>query len=131
MPQYVVERSSRILNRYKKPLNGSKILILGVAYKQDIDDYRESPALKVIENFEEEGSIISYNDPYVPECKYKGKIREGVELNEKSLQDADLVVITTMHSRYDYDFIQKNSKFIFDTKNAMRKVSNRDNIELL
>jgi len=131
MPQYVVERSSHILNRYKKPLNGSKIFVLGVAYKQDIDDYRESPALKVIENFLKEGAIVSYNDPFIPEYKYKGKLHRSIELSEENLKNADLVVITTMHSCYDYDFIQKNSKFIFDTKNAMSKATNRENIELL
>lgn len=131
MPQYVVERSSHILNRYKKPLNGSKIFVLGVAYKQDIDDYRESPALKVIENFLKEGAIVSYNDPFIPEYKYKGKLHRSIELSEENLKNADIVVITTMHSCYDYDFIQKNSKFIFDTKNAMSKATNRENIELL
>lgn len=132
MPQYVVERSSRILNRYKKALNGSKILILGVAYKQDIDDYRESPALKVIENFEKEGSIVDYYDPYIFDYKFKGKVKQGLkEINEHVLEEYDLVVVTTMHTNMDYDFIQKNSKFIFDTKNAMKDVNNRENVELL
>ena len=132
MPAYVVERASKILNRFKKPLNGSKILILGVAYKQDIDDYRESPAIKVIENFEKEGSIVEYYDPYIQEYKYKGKVKKGKEeLTKDLIKEADLVVITTNHSKVDYDFIQQNAKFIFDTKNAMKDVKNRDNIELL
>lgn len=132
MPAYVVERASKILNRFKKPLNGSKILILGVAYKQDIDDYRESPALKVIENFEKEGSIVEYYDPYIQEYKYKGKVKKGKEeLTKDLIKEADLVVITTNHSKVDYDFIQQNAKFIFDTKNAMKNAKNRDNIELL
>ena len=82
MPQYVVERSSHILNRYKKPLNGSKIFVLGVAYKQDIDDYRESPALKVIENFLKEGAIVSYN--FILEYKIKASI--GVRFSEENLK---------------------------------------------
>jgi len=132
MPAYVVERASKILNRFKKPLNGSKILILGVAYKQDIDDYRESPAIKVIENFEKEGSIVEYYDPYIQEYKYKGKVKKGKEeLTKDLIKEADLVVITTNHSKVDYDFIQQNAIFIFDTKNAMKDVKNRDNIELL
>ncbi len=132
MPEYVVERSSKILNKFKKPLNGSKILILGVAYKQDIDDYRESPALKVIENFEKEGCIVDYYDPYVNEYKYKGYIKQGLkEINKQILADYDLIVITTMHTNIDYDFIQKYSKMVFDTKNAMKNVNSRDNIELL
>lgn len=132
MPYYVVERASKILNRFKKPLNGSKILILGVAYKQDIDDYRESPALKVIENFEKEGCIVDYYDPYVEKYKYKGKSKESIkELNKEALQNADLVVITTAHTKIDYEFIQANSIFIFDTKNVMKNVKKRDNVELL
>ncbi|NLN41151.1 MAG: nucleotide sugar dehydrogenase [Clostridiales bacterium] len=132
MPDYVVERASKILNRLKKPLNGSKILILGVAYKQDIDDIRHSPALKVIEGFERLGSIVNYYDPYVPYYDYKGAKRTSIkELNKQELQNADLVVITTAHTNIDYEFVQSNSKFIFDTKNAMKEVENRDNIELL
>jgi len=132
MPQYIVERSSKILNKFKKPLNGSKILILGVAYKQDIDDYRESPAIKVIENFEKEGSIVDYYDPYVNEYKYKGKIKKGIkELTKEALKNADLVVITTAHTKVDYEFVQANSIYVFDTKNAMKNIKNRENIELL
>ncbi|SET04616.1 nucleotide sugar dehydrogenase [Anaerobranca gottschalkii] len=132
MPEYVIERSSKILNRFKKPLNGSKILILGVAYKQDIDDYRESPALKVIENFEREGCIVDFYDPYISEYKFKGRIKHGLkELTTEALYNSDLVVITTAHTKVDYDFVQANSKFIFDTKNAMKNVKSRVNIELL
>lgn len=132
MPYYVVERATRILNRYKKALNGSKILVLGVAYKQDIDDYRESPALKVIENFEKEGCIVDFYDPYIQTYKFKGKIKDGLkELSKEVLQNVDLVVVTTAHTTIDYNFVQANSKFIFDTKNAMKEVKNRENIELL
>ena len=132
MPYYVVERASKILNRFKKPLNGSKILVLGVAYKQDIDDYRESPAIKVIDIFEKEGCIVDFYDPYIETYKFKGKSKKGLkELNKEALQNADLVVITTAHTNVDYDFVQANSVFIFDTKNAMKDVKNRENIELL
>ena len=132
MPEYVIERCSKILNRFKKPLNGSKILILGVAYKQDIDDYRESPALKVIEKFEEEGSVISYYDPFVKEYKFNGVVKKGInKLSTKELIEFDLVVITTAHTNVDYDYVQDNAKHIFDTKNAMKKVESRENIELL
>ncbi|MCK4257771.1 MAG: nucleotide sugar dehydrogenase [Halanaerobiales bacterium] len=132
MPEYVLERSTKILNKFKKPLNGSKILILGVAYKQDIDDYRESPALKVIENFEREGCIVDFYDPFVDEYKFNGKSKTCIkEFNKELLQDADLVVITSAHTTVDYDFVQANSKCIFDTKNAMKNVKNRENIELL
>ncbi len=132
MPQYVVNRCGKVLNKFKKALNGSKILVLGVAYKQDIDDYRESPALKVIENFQKEGAIIDYYDPFVSSYRYKNKVQNSIkELNEEVLKSYDLVVVTTAHTNVDYDFVQANAKFIFDTKNAMKNVKNRENIELL
>lgn len=132
MPNYVVERCSKILNRFKKPMNGSKILVLGVAYKQDIDDIRHSPALKVIEGLEKAGCIVDYYDPHVKKYEHKGARKRSLEeLGRKTLQSADLVIITTAHTTIDYDFVQANSSFIFDTKNAMKKVRDRGNIELL
>lgn len=132
MPEYTVERAGMILNRFKKALNASKVLILGVSYKQDIDDCRESPALHVIDNFEKMGASVEYYDPFVSEYKFKGKQRSGIKvLNEKVISSYDLVVITTSHSNVDYDMVQKNAKFIFDTKNAMKNIKNRENIELL
>ncbi len=131
MPEYVVERTMKILNRRGKTMRRAKILVLGVAYKQDIDDYRESPALRVIELLEKQGADVSYNDPFIPSYRFKGKEHYSVELNASVLEEADLVIITTAHSTYDYDFIQENSEFIFDTKNAMKGVKNRKNIELL
>ncbi len=132
MPEYCMERASNILNRYKKSLNGSNILVLGVAYKQDIDDYRESPALKIIELFNDMGANVKYFDSYVPVYRYKGERHHGEkELTKELLNAADVVVITTSHSNVDYDFVQQNSTFIFDTKNAMKEVKSRDNIELL
>lgn len=132
MPEYVVARCNKILNRFKKPMNGSRILIIGVTYKQDIDDIRHSPALKVIKTLEAEGCIVEYYDPYVVEYDYQGMKKESIkELEKKVLMSTDLVVITTAHTSIDYNFVQTNSLFIFDTKNAMRDVSVRDNIELL
>jgi len=132
MPEYTVQRCGNILNRFKKSVNGSKILALGVAYKQDIDDYRESPALKVIDIFKREGANIDYFDPYVPEYRYKGQVNKGIEkIDGEILSKYDLVVILTAHTTIDYDFVQKNSKFIFDAKNAAKKLSDRSNIELL
>jgi UDP-N-acetyl-D-glucosamine dehydrogenase len=131
MPQYVVERIYRILNRFKKPLNGSRILILGVAYKQDIGDYRESPALKVIELLEKEGAQVQYHDTYVPRLINKGKEYINIELTADTLRKSDLTVITAKHQSYDYKFIQANSAFVFDTRNATENLENRANIELL
>lgn len=132
MPEYCMERAANILNRFKKSLNGSKILVLGVAYKQDIDDYRESPALVVIEWLQKKGAQVVFYDPFIDEYKYKGKAHQGEKnLCEGLIKSADLVIVTAAHTNVDYNFVQQNAKFIFDTKNAMHKVKNRENIELL
>lgn len=132
MPEYCVDRAARVLNRSTKAMNGAKILVLGVAYKQDIDDYRESPALRVIEHLESRGANVQYFDPWVKKYTYKGCSKESIpELTEEILDSADLVMITCMHSNVDYEFIQKHACAILDTKNAMKNVVERDNIEVL
>lgn len=132
MPEYSVERCGKILNRSQKSLNGAKVLVLGIAYKQDIDDYRESPALKVIEELEKTGAVISFYDPYIAEYKKDGKIHNGEkELTETLLTQMDLVVVTAAHTNVDYDFVQKHAQAIFDTKNVMKAVKERNNIEVL
>ncbi|WP_425609219.1 nucleotide sugar dehydrogenase [Ureibacillus aquaedulcis] len=132
MPEYCVERASKILNRFKKAINGSKVLVLGVAYKQDIEDYRESPALAVIEGLENEGAEVVFFDPYVLEYRNHGKVKKGeYELTQELIESADLVIVTTAHTMVDYEFVQQHAKAIFDTKNAMTDVKNRENIELL
>ncbi|MCD5401171.1 nucleotide sugar dehydrogenase, partial [candidate division NPL-UPA2 bacterium] len=129
MPEFVVERAMKLLNQQKKAMHGAKILLLGVAYKQDIGDLRESPALKVIEHLEEQGAIITYNDPYIPEFTHKGRKYKSVEPNQKNIKDADIVIITTMHTCYNYQMIVNNSKILFDTKNATKNVKeNREKI---
>ena len=132
MPEYCAERASKILNRFKKPMNGSRILILGIAYKQDIDDFRESPAIRVIEELEKEGAEVVYYDPFVSEYHEHGVVKKGEpELTAELIKSADLVIVTTAHTNVDYDFVQKQAKAIFDTKNAMKQVEARENIELL
>ena len=132
MPEYTVERASKILNRFRKALNGSKVLVLGVAYKQDIDDYRESPALKVIEILEGQGAEVIYYDPWVAEYRYKGRAVQGLkELTKETLEGSDLVMVTAAHSNVDYGFVQQHAMAIFDTKNVMKAIKNRDNIEVL
>ncbi len=130
MPEYVVERCSKILNRAKKPLNGANVLICGVAYKQDIDDYRESPALAVIDNFEKEMANISYYDPFIPSYEHDGVARTGIE-GLDNLLDYDIVVITTAHTDVDYEKIASAGIPVFDAKNVMKNVKNRENIEVL
>ena len=132
MPKYCVERSMAILNRHKKALNGSKILVLGVAYKNDIDDYRESPAIRVIEKLKEAGAETDFYDPWIDEYKDKGQIFKGIDgIDESVISEYDLVVITAAHTNIDYNMVQKNAKAIFDTRNAMKAVVDRDNIEVL
>ncbi len=132
MPEYCVERAGKILNRAEKALKNAKVLVLGVAYKQDIDDYRESPALRVIEVLEREGAKVKYYDPWVSEYRYKGTVRKGeAELTAQLLEEADLVMVTAAHTNVDYGFVQQHAKAVFDTKNAMKAVSPRDNIEVL
>lgn len=132
MPEYCAERSSKILNRFKKAMNGAKILVLGVAYKQDIDDYRESPAIRVIKELEKEGADVVYYDPFVSEYYEHDIVKKSEpELTEKLIENADLVIITTAHTTVDYHLVQKHAKVIFDTKNAMKQITSRKNIELL
>ncbi len=132
MPEYAVDRCGKILNRYQKSLKGARVLVLGIAYKQDIDDYRESPALRVIEELEKTGAVVSFYDSYIPEYKQHGKVHKGENvLTAELLQEADLVVVAAAHSNVDYEFVQQQSKAIFDTKNIMKNVHDRSNIEVL
>ena len=132
MPEYCVDRAARILNRFEKSLKGSKVLVVGVAYKQDIDDYRESPALEVIEILKASGAAVTYYDPWIPQYKYHGEVTKGMtEITPEQVEDYDLLMITAAHSNVDYEMLQKHAKVIFDTKNAMKEIKNRENIEVL
>lgn len=131
MPEYAVSRCEEMLNRKKIATNGAKILVLGAAYKGDIDDYRESPAVKVMDILEKRGAEVSYYDPWVSSYNYKGKTYKSIEkLDEEAVTSADLVVIATAHSNVDYDLVSK-ADMIFDAKNAMKNVLRRDNIEVI
>lgn len=122
MPEYVVQRSGEILNDYGKALNGAKILILGVAYKQDIDDYRESPAIRVFEEFKKKKSDVTFYDPYIAEFRHEGIVESGLkELTPDEVKRVDLVVITTAHTNIDYVMVQKNATIVFDTKNVIKQ----------
>ncbi len=132
MPEYTVERAGKILNRHKKALNGSKVLVLGVAYKQDIDDYRESPAIRVIEEFEKTGADIDYYDPFIPSYREHGKTMVGIEaINADILRQYDLVCITTAHTTVDYDMVANAGVPVFDCKNVTKNIANKENIEVL
>lgn len=125
MPYHVVSKTVEALNRKKKPIKGSKILILGIAYKKDVDDQRESPALKIIRLLQSQGAKVSYNDPFVPRSfghrDYPELDLKSVDLTATKLKAFDAVIIATDHSVYDYDWIAKNSVLIIDTRNAIKK----------
>ncbi len=125
MPYYVVDRVFKVLNEKGMHLNGARVFLLGMAYKRDIDDQRESPSLKIVELLLQHGGIVDYNDPHVPRCSghrhYPDIDMESQPLNEESLQRADIVLLLTDHSAYDYDFIANHARIIVDTRNAFER----------
>jgi len=119
MPYYVVDKVADGLNRRRKPLNGSRVLVLGVAYKRDVDDIRESPALDVIHLLDEKGAEVLYNDPYVPTLRHEGvPDLSSSELSDKLLAGVDCVVVVTDHSDYDWAWVAEHAALIVDTRNA-------------
>jgi len=124
MPEYVVDRVTRALNVTGQALNGSKIIVLGVAYKKDIDDIRESPALDVLTLLEGRGAKVSYSDPYVPTISLEKGNKKSVKLTAAGLKASDIVVILTDHTNFRYQWIVDNARLIFDTRDACKKVKN-------
>ena len=123
-PYYVVQKSIEALNKNKKALNGAKVLILGAAYKKDIDDMRESPSLKLIEIYREKGAQVDYYDPYVlklPKTRKYQYNMVSIDLTKESISKYDLVVLSTDHEAFNYEMIARNSKLIIDTRNAFEK----------
>jgi UDP-N-acetyl-D-glucosamine dehydrogenase len=124
MPYFVVQRVSEILNRYDRPLKGAEILVLGIAYKKDVDDNRESPALKIIQLLTEKGARVRYHDPHVPRCAgmrhYPDFDQSSTPLTTQTLKEADLVLLVTDHSAFDYPWIASQARIIVDTRNAFR-----------
>ena len=133
MPEYCVSRAGDILNRrFCKSLNGSRVLVLGVAYKQDIDDYRESPAIRVMDKLRDEGAEVVFFDPYIPRFRHHGKEYVGEpELTAELIEGSDLVIVTASHSNVDYNFVQQHAKAIFDTKNVSKNITDCSNVERL
>lgn len=132
MPQYVVSRVAEALNSHRKSLRGARVLLLGVAYKKDVDDLRESPALPLIELLQQQGAEVSYNDPLVPRIPRLRKHRidlVSVELTAETLARADCVLIVTDHTCYDYDFIVEHASLVVDSRNSTCRVaSHRERI---
>jgi UDP-N-acetyl-D-glucosamine dehydrogenase len=126
MPEFVVEKTMDALNDRQKSLSGSNILILGVSYKKDIDDIRESPALEVIRLLQDKGATVRYNDPFfesIPPMRKGNIYLTSQDLTETLLQSVDAVIVTTAHSSYDYDWIVKHARLVIDTRNATQKVT--------
>jgi UDP-N-acetyl-D-glucosamine dehydrogenase len=135
MPYHVVEAVATALNDRKKAIKGSKILILGVAYKKDVDDLRESPTLKIMQLLQQRGAELDYNDPYFPQLHkmrhYNYENMKSVPLSPQTIGGYDGVVIATDHSSYDYASIVDSAKLVVDTRNATRRVQRgRDKIVL-
>lgn len=128
MPRYVVQRTAQALNQRKKAINGAKILLLGVAYKRDVDDMRESPALRIIELLNQQGADLSYHDPWVPKLPATRRYRfelSSVQLTPEVLERQDLVMIVTDHSNVDYDMVVAHAPCVIDTRNATRHVTSQ------
>ncbi|MDI6732733.1 MAG: nucleotide sugar dehydrogenase [Planctomycetota bacterium] len=126
MPYYVVSKTMSALNERQKLLKGARIVILGMAYKKDVDDIRESPSLKLMELFLKEGARVTYNDPFIPSLPklrhYKFSPLKSTPLSVKMLKKQDVVVISTDHTAYDYQWIVQNSSLVIDTRNATKNV---------
>ena len=116
------------LNDQRKSLKCSKVLVVGVAYKKDVKDLRESPALEIIDILIKKGALVSYHDPYLPYLKIDGINLKGVPFNKSPFKDSDCVVIVTDHSKVDYKFIAENSKLVIDTRNVLKNIRNKSNI---
>ncbi len=126
MPHYMYIKIATALNRHKKAVNGSNILFLGVAYKPNIDDERESPALEIMDITTHKGGIVTYHDPYIPRVKTnEGRVFNSVELSAEALAKADCVVLTTNHKDFDVKMIQKYAKLIVDLRNMIKDNGNR------
>jgi UDP-N-acetyl-D-glucosamine dehydrogenase len=128
MPQYVIDLTMKGLNKQQKCLNGSRILVLGVAYKRGVADTRESPAINIIDGFQQLGARVKYCDPFISTLQYEGLDTKRTDLTEQSVKPADAVVIVTDHKEFDYHMVARQAKLVIDTRNACRGITPRDNI---
>lgn len=125
MPRYVVWKISEVLNLHKKCINGSRILLLGITYKPDVSDTRESPALEILQSLEERGALVDYHDPLAPEVRLGPRVKRSVDLSVQLVSSYDLVVLTTNHSFFDYAWIAAHAQAVFDTRNAFEGLQGR------
>ncbi len=122
MPEFVFRLAMSSLNEDGKPVNGARILLLGVTYKRDIDDLRESPALDVMRLLDEADADVTYHDPYVPELNHRNKVRRSIELTPETLHSADMVMILTDHTEVNYEEVCRHARLVLDTRNATKNV---------
>lgn len=121
MPEFVVQQCGQALSLYaKKALHGARILLLGAAYKKNVEDVRESPALEIMEKLKQLGASVSYSDPHVPSLLLEKSVLKSVALTPQSCKAADLVLIATDHEAFDYELIVKHSRLVFDTRNVLK-----------
>ena len=123
MPEYVVRKVARALNEDRKAVNGARVLLLGVAYKKDVDDMRESPSLEIHRLLADRGAVVEYHDPWVPRFREHGEVHEGGDLTADRLRQSDAVVVVTDHSNVDYQFVADHAGLIVDARNAMARTS--------
>jgi len=130
MPYHIIHRITEALNSCGKSVKGSEVLVLGVAYKKDVDDLRESPSVKLVRLLIEKGARVSYNDPYVAKIQILGDIETSVGLTKERLSSADCVIIATAHSSYDYQYIVDNASLVFDTRGVTRTIKGKNILRL-
>jgi UDP-N-acetyl-D-glucosamine dehydrogenase len=123
MPDHVVELAGEALNWARRSVNGSRILILGMAYKRNVSDHRESPALDIMELLKKKGAEVSYADPHVPQIRLDGSVLESVACDAKQLAAADLVIVVTDHSAFDPGLVANSAKLVLDTRNLLKDVA--------
>jgi UDP-N-acetyl-D-glucosamine dehydrogenase len=122
MPHYMYIKIATALNSQKKAVNGSNILFLGVAYKPNINDERESPALDIMDITAHKGGLVNYSDPYIPKAKTNdGRVFNSIDLTTEALTSVDCIVLTTNHKDFDVEFIKKHAKLIVDMRNMIEE----------
>ncbi|MFB6271262.1 MAG: nucleotide sugar dehydrogenase, partial [Salinibacter sp.] len=128
MPEYVVDRITDVLNRHKQCLNGAKVLLVGMSYKQDTNDLRHAPAVKVASLLKQREADAFYHDPYVPCCQVNGETLYSTLLERDTLNESNIVVITTDHSGIDYELIADHAPLVYDTRNALKDYRDRPHV---
>lgn len=118
MPRYVVERFAELLSAFERPLKGSRVLLLGVAYKKNVDDVRESPALEIMRHLLDRSAIVEYSDPFVPSLEHEGLSLKSVALTANVIAQYDAVLVVTNHDSFDYELIARHARCVFDTRNG-------------